>query len=215
MAWGVGVFMLALSPGSFATVENGFQSWQQLEISQRLDYSLTALLELEDRLALQSPAWRHTEIDPQLTWRYSPRYDFGAGLEWSASRVPGMPQSIGYQPFLETRIKWQHGRWDVSSRQRFQTGTDAGSFVSIFRQLSRAQYRLQGFDDRLSLYVADEWFLNLLMGQIQENRAELGTSYAVNANFNLEIYGMLQNLWNENGLSGTIPVLGCKAVFAF
>ena len=85
----------------------------------------------------------------------------------------------------------------------------------MFRQLSRAQYRLQGFDDRLSLYVADEWFLNLLMGRIEENRAELGTSYVVNANFNLEIYGMFRNLWNESGLSGTIPALGCKAVFAF
>jgi hypothetical protein len=74
---------------------------------------------------------------------------------------------------------------------------------------------VQGFGDRLSLYVADEWFLNLLQGQIQENRAELGTSYALNAHMNIEIYGMLHNLWNANGVSGTIPVLGCKAILAF
>ena len=85
----------------------------------------------------------------------------------------------------------------------------------MFRQLSRAQYRLQGFGDRLSLYAADEWFLNLLQGQIQENRAELGTSYAFNSRMTVEVYGMLQNLWNVNGVSGVIPMIGCKAILAF
>ena len=200
---------------SFGVVENGFQSWQQLQMSQGLDYSLTAILEAENRIALQSPSWRYTEIVPQLMWRYSPRYDFATGLEWSASTVPGMSEIIGYQPFLETRIKWQRGRWDISSRQRFQTGADTEGFVAMFRQLSRIQYRLQGFGDRLSLYAADEWFLNLLQGQIQENRAELGASYALNSHMNLEFYGMLQNLWNANGVSGAIPVLGCKAILSF
>ena len=216
--WSTGVFVvliLTASPGSFAVVENGFQSWQQLQISQGLDYSLTAVLEAENRLALESPSWRYSEIVPQLIWRYSPRYDVGAGLEWSASKVPGISEVIGYQPFLETRIKWQRGRWDLSSRQRFQTGSDTEGFVAMFRQLSRAQYRVQGFGDHLSLYVADEWFLDLVQGQIQENRAELGASYALNAHMNVELYGMLQNLWNVNGLSGTIPVLGCKAILSF
>ena len=207
--------LLAVSPASSAVTENGFQTWQQLQVSQGLNYNLTAILEAENRLSFQSPSWRYTEIIPQLMWRYSPRYDFATGLEWSASRVPGMSEITGYQPFLETRIKWQRARWDVSSRQRFQTGGDTEGFVAMFRQLSRAQYRLQGFGDRLSLYVADECFLNLLQGQIQENRAELGTSYAFNSHMTLEVYGMLQNLWNVNGVSGSIPVIGCKAILSF
>ncbi len=213
--WSAVPLILAVSSRCFAVTENGFQTWQQLQVSQGLDDNLTAILEAENHLAFQSPSWRYTEIVPQLMWRYSPRYDFATGLEWSASRVPGMSEIIGYQPFLETRIKWQRGRWDVSSRQRFQMGSDTEGFVTMFRQLSRAQYRLQGFGDRLSLYVADEWFLNLLQGQIQENRAELGSSYALNSQMTIEVYGMLQNLWNVNGVSGAIPVLGCKAIFAF
>ena len=67
----------------------------------------------------------------------------------------------------------------------------------------------------MSFYVADEWFLNLLQGQIQENRAEVGTSYSLNSHMTLEIYGMLQNLWNVNGVSGSIPVIGCKAILSF
>ena len=206
---------MVIAPASFAVTENGFQTWQQLQVSQGLDYNLTAILEAENRLSFQSPSWRYSEIVPQLMWRYSPRYDFATGLEWSASRVPGMTEITGYQPFLEARIKWQRGRWDISSRQRFQTGGDTEGFVAMFRQLSRAQYRLQGFGDRLSLYAADEWFLNLLQGQIQENRAELGTSYAFNSRMTVEVYGMLQNLWNVNGVSGVIPMIGCKAILAF
>jgi hypothetical protein len=209
------VLILMVASPAFAVSENRFESWQQLSVSQNLGYNLTASVEVENRQAFQSPSWVHTEIDPQLNWRYSPRYDFGAGLEWSATQYPGMSEITGYQPFLETRIKWRGGRWDVSSRQRFQTGGDSEGFVAMFRQLTRAQYRLQGFGDRLSLYAADEWFLNLLQGQIQENRAELGTSYALNTHMNLEVYGMLQNLWNVNGLSGTIPVIGFKAILAF
>jgi len=212
---GLGLLILSIVQNSFALTENGFQSWQQLQISQGLDCNLTAILEAENRLAFQSPSWRYAEIVPQLMWRYSPRYDFTAGLEWSAWKVPRMPEIVGYQPFIETGIKWQRGRWDVSSRQRFQTGSDTDGFVAMFRQLSRVQYRLQGFGDRMSLYAADEWFLNLLQGQIQENRAELGTSYALNAHMNIEVYGMLQNLWNANGISGSIPVIGCKAILAF
>lgn len=202
-------------PASFGIVENGFQSWQQLSVSQNLDYNLTAILETENRQAFQSPSWVHTEIDPQLMWRYSPRYDFATGLEWSATRFSGMPTTIGYQPFLETRIKWNFRRWDFSSRQRFQTGSDDGSYVAMFRQLTRLQYRLPGFDDRLSLYLADEWFLNLLSGQLNENRAVLGTVFALNRAINLELFGMIQSLSNAGGVSGNIPVIGCKAIFAF
>ena len=215
LALGLGFLSLSTLPNSFALTETGFQSWQQIQISQGLDYNLTAALEGENRQAFESPSWRYTEFVPQLMWRYSPRYDFATGLEWSASKVPGMAEITGYEPFLETRIKWQRGRWDVSSRQRFQTGSDSEGFVAMFRQLSRAQYRLQGFGDRLSIYAADEWFLNLLQGQIQENRTELGTSYALNSHMNVEVYGMLQNLWNENGVSGSIPVIGCKAILDF
>ncbi len=215
LAVGMVGLLLAFSGGAEAVTEHGFQSWQALQLSQGLDYNFTAILEAENRQAFQSPSWRYTEIVPQLLWRCSPRYDFAAGMEWSASKQPGMAESIGYQPFLETRIKWQRGRWDLSSRQRFQTGSDSEGFVALFRQLTRAQYRLQGFNDRLSLYAADEWFLNLLQGEVLENRAELGSSYALNAHMNVEVYGMLQSLWNVNGLSGNIPVIGCKAILAF
>lgn len=214
---GAGALILALvavSSGVAAT-ENRFESWQQLSLSQNLDYNLTAVVETENRQAFQSPSWIHTEIDPQLMWRYSPRYDFTAGLEWSSTQYPEMSRSIGYQPFLETRIKAHSGRWDLSSRQRFQTGTDTGTYVAMFRQLTRLQYRLPGYSDRVSLYLDDEWFLNLLAGQINENRVSLGTSFTLNKAVNLELFGMLQTLSNAGGVSGNIPVLGIKAIFAF
>ena len=210
-------FLLAFlaTASSFAAGDNRFESWQQFSVSQNLDYNLTAIIEGENRLALRPQAWVHTEIDPQLTWRYSPRYDFTAGIECSATKVLGVPQSIGYQPFLETRIKAHSGRRDFQSRQRFQMGTDDGAYVAMFRQLTRLQYRLQGFNDRLSLYIADEWFINLLSGQINENRAFIGTSYALNKAVNLELFGLFQSLSNLGGVSGNIPAIGCKVLFTF
>jgi hypothetical protein len=197
-----------------ATSVSGFEAWQQAEISQRLDYGLVAMLEAENRTLSSSPYWVYNELVPQLLWRYSPRYDFTSGMEFSSWRYPGS-QLIGYQPFVDTRIKWNGGRWNFSSRQRFQTGSEGGVYVAMFRQLSRLQYQLPGFSNRLSLYAADEWFLGLVNGQLPENRAFFGSSYALNSAVNLELYGVLQTFANYNGLSGNLPGIGIKAVCAF
>jgi hypothetical protein len=116
---------------------------------------------------------------------------------------------------VDTRIKWNGGRWNFSSRQRFQTGIQGDAFMAMFRQLSRLQYRLPGFASRLSLYAADEWFLNLLTGQLVENRAFLGSSYMLNSAVNLELYGVLHTFSNWNGVTGNLPGIGIKAVCAF
>jgi len=52
-SWPWLVFISAVN--SFGVVENGFQSWQQLQMSQGLDYSLTAILEAENRIACNHP----------------------------------------------------------------------------------------------------------------------------------------------------------------
>jgi hypothetical protein len=193
---------------------SGFEAWQQAEVSQRLDYNLSAMLEAENRILSSSPYWVYNEIVPQLLWRYSPRYDFTGGVEFSSWRYPGS-QQIGYQPFVDTRIKWNGGRWSFSSRQRFQTGSEGGTYMGEFRQLSRLQYQLPGFSNRLSLYAADEWFLDLLTGQFPENRAFFGSAYALNTAVNLELFGVLQTYANYNGVSGNLPGIGIKAVCAF
>jgi len=197
-----------------ATSVSGFEAWQQAEISQRLDYGLVAMLEAENRTLSSSPYWVYNEIVPQLLWRYSPRYDFTSGMEFSSWRYPGS-QLIGYQPFVDTRIKWNGGRWNFSSRQRFQTGIQGEAFMAMFRQLSRLQYQLPGFASRLSLYAADEWFLNLLTGQLVENRAFLGSSYMLNSAVNMELYAVLHTFSNWNGVTGNLPGVGIKAVCAF
>lgn len=197
-----------------ATSISGFEAWQQAEVSQRLNYSLNAILEAENRILSSSPYWVYNEVVPQLLWRYSPRYDFTAGMEFSSWRYPGS-QQIGYQPFVDSRIKWKGGRWNFSSRQRFQTGSEGRAYMAEFRQLSRLQYQLSGFSNRLSLYAADEWFLDLLTGQLPENRAFFGSSYALNSAMNLELYGVLQTYANYNGVSGNLPGIGIKAVCAF
>jgi hypothetical protein len=197
-----------------ATSVSGFEAWQQAEISQRLEYNLSAMIEAENRILSSSPYWVYNEVDPQILWRYSPRYDFTGGMEFSSWRYPGS-QMMGYQPFVDTRIKWNGGRWSFSSRQRFQTGSEGRVYVAMFRQLSRLQYQLSGFSNRLSLYAADEWFLDLVTGQLPENRAFFGSSYALNAAVNLEFYGVLQTFANYNGLSGNLPGIGIKAVCAF
>jgi hypothetical protein len=205
--------MLHSSPARAVTV-SGFEAWQQIEISQRLDYNFTAMLEAENRILSSSPYWVYNEIVPQLLWRYSPRYDFTTGMEWSSWRYTGS-QMIGYQPFVDSRIKWKGGRWSFSSRQRFQTGSEGGTYMAEFRQLSRLQYQLPGFSNRLSLYAADEWFLDLLKGQLSENRAILGSSYTLNSAIDLELYAVLQTLSNNNGVSGNLPGIGIKAICAF
>jgi len=206
--------IVLLIPKAIATTVNGFEAWQQAEVSQRLDYNFSAMLEAENRILSSSPYWVYNEIVPQILWRYSPRYDFTAGMEFSSWRYPGSLQ-IGYQPFVDTRIKWNGGRWSFSSRQRFQTGGEGGAYMAEFRQLSRLQYQLSGFSNRLSLYAADEWFLDLLTGQLPENRAFFGSSYALNPAVNLELYGVLQTFANYNGVSGNLPGIGIKAVCAF
>jgi len=201
-------------PKAKATTVSGFEAWQQAEISQRLEYNLSAMLEAENRILSFSPYWVYNEVVPQLLWRYSPRYDFTAGMEFSSWRYPGS-QMIGYQPFVDTRIKWSGGRWSFSSRQRFQTGSMGGSYVAMFRQLSRFQYQIPGFSNRLSLYAADEWFFYFVTGGLTENRAFAGGAYQLNSSINLELYAVLQTFSNNFGLSGNLPGVGIKAIYSF
>jgi len=205
---------MLLTERASAVSVSGFEAWQQLEISQHLDYSLTAMLEAENRILSSSPYWVYNEVVPQLLWRYSPRYDFTAGIECSSWRYPGS-QITGYQPFVDTRIKWDGGRWSFFSRQRFQTGSEGGAYMAEFRQLSSLQYRFPGFSNRLSLYAADEWFLDLLTGNLPENRAFLGSSYTLNSAVNIELFAVIQTFSNNNGVSGNLPGIGIKAVCAF
>lgn len=106
------------------------QSWLNLKVSQNFDYGLRAELETEQWFSTDEPIYRHVEIVPTLTWRYSPRYDFGVGYEYARNY---MPDPIGGNEMLEqehtaivfTTIKLPIQRFNITSRQRFQFG--AGS----------------------------------------------------------------------------------------
>ncbi|MFH1066562.1 MAG: DUF2490 domain-containing protein [bacterium] len=192
-----------------------FQSWLMIGVSQRLDYSLEANVEWENHWSEKKPAWRQSQVEPSLTWHYSPRYDFGVGYMWTEDwPEQNMNDSMHEGLFFGT-IKADLKNWMLTSRQRFQFGEMDDETTGMFRQKTRAEYRAEWLPFRIRPFATDEWFLDLMDGYVSENRFYGGLSYAINRAWMVEIYGMRLDLWGLNGEHRSGPVFGMEVKLSF
>lgn len=184
------------------------QIWTMQSIAQRLDYGLEAVLNAEQRYGISSgQAFRRNELTPQIIWHYSPRYDFGLGYErmdqWDAD---GGHASADEGLFFATvHLPWRD--WKLTSRQRFQFGVEEGQATGVFRHRVQMAYVGKRLPLGLEPFVANEWFFNLLEGELVANRFWGGLRYPVHRRLEIEIFGMRVDEWN-NTRSFTTPVAG-------
>ncbi len=209
------VAFLFLSAFSLRAGETrAFESWLGMGIHQRLDYGLEVGLESQEWLSSsdQSPVLRHWEISPTVTWHYSPRYDFFLGYEreteWTTERQT-INTDLAVSGFT---VLLPLGKWDLRSQQRFETGANDEKTVADFRHLTRVVYH--GFSDRWAPYVSNEWFFNLMEGDVTQNRFLVGIEYHLTKSLTAEFYGMRRDEWEADNLS-TTPIFGINLNWNF
>ncbi|MDX6767404.1 MAG: DUF2490 domain-containing protein [Candidatus Methylacidiphilales bacterium] len=173
--------------------DDGLQVWTMQTVSQRMDYGLEALLESEQHVAVDDghhQVFRSNELTPQLVWHYSPRYDFGLGYErmdeWD---MDGMHTSSDEGLIFGT-ILLPLRDWKFSSRQRFQFGAEEAEATGNFRHRIQVAYEGERLPFKIMPFIANEWYFDLLAGDVTENRFWGGLRYRVNRAVEVELFGM-------------------------
>lgn len=198
---------LCLVPSTQAEDDDA-QAWTMQSIAQRFDYGLEAILEAEQRFGSNhGQVFRRNEITPQLVWHYSPRYDFGIGYErmdeWD---MDGMHESADEGLFFAT-VLLPRKDWKFSSRQRFQFGIEEGETTGVFRHRVQIAYEGMRLPFRITPFMANEWYFDLLAGEFTENRLWGGLRYRINRSTEIEIFGMRVDDFTHSH-DHTVPVAG-------
>lgn len=192
-----------------------FEFWSSQGISQRLDYGLELSLESEERISTgKGEAFRNEQVTPSLIWHYSPRYDFQIGYEGEMDWDAEGKLEVGHRGVAVATVKVPFGKWNLSSRQRFDAGVMEEKTVSDFRHTLRLETEL--FSKRWVPYISDEWFMDLVGARLAENRAQIGVLYRWNRAWESELYGMRRDLWekeSENSSYGMILGVNLRMKF--
>lgn len=193
------------------------QVWLTSSWSQRYDYGLEAMVEVEQRFSSEASLYKRYEITPQILWHYSPRYDFSLGYEENRQWNEADHDQAGHEGFVSTTFRLPLQQWLLTSRQRVQGGfMDDGDPTLVFRQQTRLSHDIPWLPFRLRPFVQDEWFFDLIHGGgLQENRAMVGLRYTINKTWGAELYGMRLDEWTPSGQLTTTPVLGLNLNLTF
>lgn len=196
------------------------QAWMMQRYAQRLEYGLLFELETEQRLRTEGPeTLSRIEATPQLVWRYSPRYDFGAGYEFAQMWEDGGMEVREHTGLFFFTAKLLVRDFLITSRQRFQFGVEADEEeteeVAVFRHRLRVDWDTERLPFRLKPFFSNEWFLDLRDGEVRENRLTAGLMYQANAVLALELFGMRLDEWNQEGEGRASPVAGIAANLEF
>ncbi|MFZ5806287.1 MAG: DUF2490 domain-containing protein [Verrucomicrobiota bacterium] len=196
-----------------AHAEQPFQNWLTLNLGQRLDYALEAMVEYENKWQDDEPTWKEFFLEPSLVWHYSPRYDFAVGYMWTEMHE-AQDNHSWHEAILAGTVKLPVKEWKFSSRQRFQFGSLEDQFTWMFRQLTRVEYD-NAWLQRIRPFIADEWFYDIEEEFLSENRFYGGINYEILPSCMIEIYGMWQSVWMADGMHRDGPVVGTMLQFAF
>lgn len=204
---------LMMSQASLKAADGDWQQWTELSYSQIIDYSLQPSLRMEMRFEDDLSEFAYYEIEPMLTWRYSPRWDFAIGYERDHRLEP--LDEIDHAPNLNALMKLPLKEWTVLNRFRtefvFPETTDEDDRV-IYRNRSELQKRWKMGGKEVSAYVFDEWFMNLNEGEVSENRVGIGLNCPIAPHWTLQAYFMRMDNFTADEWN---PILGLQLQASF
>lgn len=183
-------------------------------MEQRLDYALGVRVETETRISPEAPVFRRNELRAFLTWDYSPRHSFLLGCENSLTERPGKLED-GYDLIAIWDVKVPLQDWDLTSRQRIQYGYEGDVETGLFRHRVDLMWMNSRLPFLLTPYIFNEWFLDILEGEMRQNRVGLGVRYPLNDHIGLGVFAMRWDRWTPMGDHYVSPVVGFQAMFEF
>ncbi len=195
------------------------QAWltQGLQVPLAQDWSFS--LSSEERLSPRDALLRKLEVQAEVEWSPSRRWDFSAGAEldrgWSRQGdLVNRHEAIGAATFH--LYPGGEDAWRLSSRQRLQLGDDEedGFFVQARHRL-RLEWRGWEKSVRVRPYLATEWFYNFDPGAVEENRTALGCLIRATEDWDVDVFLLFRSVWQENADDAFTPVLGITTTWMF
>lgn len=206
---GLGIFQAKAQ-----TKEEATQLWWMVGVEQRLDYALGVRVETETRMATEGSLFRRSEIRTLLTWEYSPRHAFRLGYENSLTERP-RELEVGHDLIAAWDVRVPVQDWHLTSRQQIQYGYEGEVETGLFRHRLDLLWMNSRLPFHLKPYVFNEWFLDVLKGEMRQNRVGLGLRYPVSKNIELGVFGMRWDRWMVSGEHYVTPVVGIQGLVRF
>lgn len=179
-------------------------------------------------------------ITDKLNWTFYPEfrfkddmshhfyshYDFGLGYHWKSwidlglnYRYVDAQSSAGWRdehrPHANLTLKWQWDNFKLSNRCRLEYRVrEAAADSWRYRNLFTLKLPLAFTKFKISPYIADEFFVDFDIGELNENRIYIGTSAKFSEHINGSLYYVLQSK-KSGGDWIDINVLGTKLGIKF
>lgn len=208
------VLSIGISQAKAQANEEATQLWWMAGVEQRLDYALGVRVETETRMAVDGSLFRRNEIRTLLTWEYSPRHAFLLGYENSLTERPEELED-GHDLIAAWDVKVPVQDWYLTSRQRIQYGYEGEMETGLFRHRVDLMWMNSRLPFRLTPYLFNEWFLDVLEGEMRQNRVGLGLRYPVSENIGVGVFGMRWDRWMVSGEHFVTPVVGVQGFIKF
>lgn len=198
--------------------DGDWHEWSEASWTQRLGSGFDAGLRLETRLEDDISQFSYYEVEPMVTWRYSPRWDFTMAYERDERLRP--KEEVIHDPNLSAvlRIPRQPYRlfpvldWRFSNRFRMDfmvPENEMQDWQLVYRNRTDWEARWRWGSKELVPFVFEEWFYNLDQGDLVENRLGIGLGVPIASHWMARIYFMRDDI-KIDGHWEWHPVLGLQ-----
>jgi len=191
LLWG-GVVHLSADDGDW-------QQWTEVSWTQNLGSGFDAGLRWEGRWEDDISKFAYYELEPMLTWRYSPRWDFALGYERDERIKPA--EEITHVPNIAATFRIHSQPWKLipvldwrlsnRSRMEFMVPEDSGrDWQPIYRNRTDWDARWRWGSRELIPFVFEEWFFNMDGGDFAQNRFGVGIGMPIVPHWVARVYWM-------------------------
>ena len=179
--------------------DGDWQQWTEASWTQNLGSGFDANLRFEHRWEDDISTFSYYEIEPMLTWRHSPRWNFALAYERDerveptreTDHVPNVSAvlRIPRQPFKIIPIL----DWRLSNRFRMDfmiPETRARDWQPVYRNRTDWEARWRWGSKELIPFVFEEWFLSCDGGDFIQNRFGIGLGIPLVSHWIARFYWM-------------------------
>ncbi len=207
---------LFLTDIQMARADDGdWQQWTDVTWSQQVSQGLDTSLRWEGRMGSNFSKFSYYEVEPMLTWRYSPRWNFALGYEYDKTLSP--TEEVMHAPSLNVTLKIPLRAWEVKNTFRAEydiAETSSQDSTFMYRHRTDVQTRWRWGSKELIPYLSEEWFLEARRADIVQNRLSIGMNIPIIPHWIAGIYFMRYDEQTASGWQWH-PVLGVQVLAQF
>lgn len=168
-----------------------WQWWIDAAWNQRWIENLDIGVRWEGRFHDDYPEFSYYEVEPMLTWKYSPRWDFSLSYERDES-LRG-DEDVIHAPSVSATLKVPLQNWELNNvfRAEYDWSEDhSQDSTFMYRNRTDLVYRWKLGGVELTPYLSEEWFLEERRAEIVQNRLAVGIHFPVISHWNAGVYLM-------------------------